>query len=91
MIYELKIHPKALKDIQKLSPLNIQRVRFKIEKLKNNPRPEGHKKLTNYESDRINIKELYRIRIGDIRAIYSIEEKIITVTVIQVQKRGDIY
>ncbi len=74
-----------------MSPLNIQRVRSKIEKLKNNLRPEGYKKLTNYESDRINIKELYRIRIGDIRAINSIEEKIITVTVIQVHKSGDIY
>jgi mRNA interferase RelE/StbE len=91
MRFNLNIHPKALKDIRKLSALDIKRVEAKIDKLALNPRPQGYKKLINYESDRMPSMDCYRIRIGDIRVIYSIVEEIITITVIQVQKRGDIY
>lgn len=91
MSYKLVVHPKALKDIQKLSTSNIKRVEAKIEHLTTNPRPPGYKKMIGYESDRALGQECYRIRIGDIRAIYTIEEQIITVTVVQVEKRGDIY
>lgn len=91
MNYRLIIHPKAEKDIDKLHTQTAERVIKKILALKTNPRPPGYKKMIGYESDRALGQECYRIRIGDIRAIYTIEEQIITITVVQVEKRGDIY
>jgi mRNA interferase RelE/StbE len=91
MDYKLVVHNKALKEIQRLSPINIKRVQHKIERLKTNPRPPGHKKMEGYISNRTTEQECYRIRIGDIRVIYTIEDQIITITVLQVSKRGDIY
>ncbi len=91
MKFRIVIHPKALKEIQKLSFNNIQRVEKKIEQLSENPRPSGFKKLVNFSSERVPGHECFRIRVGDIRIIYSIQEGIITITIAQVEKRGDIY
>ncbi len=91
MNYKLSIHPKALKEIQKLPQHLILRIEKKIDNLLETPRPNGYKKLTNFESDRSPNEDCYRIRIGNIRVIYTIQDQIVTVTIIQVQKRGDIY
>jgi mRNA interferase RelE/StbE len=91
MSYKLVIHPKAEKEIEKLHSISAKNVIKKVFNLVENPRPNGYKKLTNFQSERSNKLECYRIRVGDIRIIYTIEENIITVNVIQVQKRGDIY
>lgn len=91
MNYKLIVHPKALKEMQRLGMNNFKRVEQKIEQLVHNPRPHGCKKMIGYQSERMPGQECYRIRIGDIRAIYTIEEQIITITVVQVEKRGDIY
>ena len=55
----------------------------KMLELENNPRPSGCKKLQGRNG--------YRIRSGDYRIIYEVEDKIITVTVIDVGHRKDIY
>lgn len=91
MSYILNIHPKALKEIQRLSSQDIKRVEKKIDALTTNPRPNGYIKMTNYESERVSSDEFYRIKIGDNRITYIIEDKIITITIVQVKKRGDIY
>jgi len=51
--------------------------------LEENPRPFGNKKLKG--------RNAYRIREGDYRIIYEIEDKIITVTVTNVSHRKDVY
>ena len=51
--------------------------------LTENPRPHGYKRLTG--------RDAYRIRVGDYRIIYEIEDKIITVTVIDVGHQKEIY
>jgi mRNA interferase RelE/StbE len=91
MSYKLIIHPKAEKEIEKLHFLSAKNVIKKVLKLGENPRPNGYKKLINFQSERSVNLDCYRIRVGDIRVVYTIEDKIITVNVIQVQKRGDIY
>jgi len=52
--------------------------------LEENPRPEGCKKLKGF-------KNLWRIRIGNYRAIYSIEEIVLLVDVRDIGNRKDIY
>lgn len=91
MSYKLIIAPKAEKEFNKIQKPLGRIIIKRIYDLMNNPRPNGHKKLTGYTNDRTNIKEFYRIRVGDYRVIYTIEQDIITITVVQIKKRGDIY
>ena len=56
----------------------------RIDALATDPRPSGVKKLGGAE-------DLYRLRSGDYRVIYLIEDRIITVTVVRVGHRRDIY
>jgi mRNA interferase RelE/StbE len=53
-------------------------------KLEENSRPTGSKQLSGF-------KDLYRLRIGDYRAIYSVEEEIVTIIVLDVGHRKEIY
>jgi mRNA interferase RelE/StbE len=82
--YSISIHPAAIKQLHRLSTEAQRRIRPKIDALAENPRPPGCKKLT--ASD-----EFYRIRIGDYRVIYSIEDKRLLVLVVKVGHRGDVY
>lgn len=56
----------------------------KIQELEENPRPFGLKKLVAEEN-------LYRIRVGDYRIIYQIQDKILLILVIKIGHRKDIY
>ncbi len=55
------------------------------------PRPHGAKKLTDYQSVRTKSKTCYRIRSGDYRVIYTIEDEVVTITVIKVAHRNKVY
>ena len=62
---------------------NYERVKKSIYNLADNPRPFGYKKLKG--------RNAYRIRKGNYRIIYEIEDKIITVTIINVGHRKNVY
>ncbi|MBD2703108.1 type II toxin-antitoxin system RelE/ParE family toxin [Spirosoma sp. BT702] len=49
----------------------------------NNPRPHNHIKLTNIEA--------YRIRVGNYRVIYEINDNVLTVTVVEIADRKQVY
>ena len=91
MSYKVVVHQKAVKELQKLPFAAKRQVEKAVDKLADNPRPPGYEKLEGFKSERVPNTQCYRIRIGDLRAIYTIEDDIITVTVVQVKKRGDIY
>ncbi len=75
------------KTVQKLLSKLPDRTASKLEAamllLENNPRPNGCKKLKG--------RDAYRIREGDYRIIYEIEDNILHVLVIDVGHRRDIY
>jgi len=54
-----------------------------IRSLEDNPRPPGAKKLS--------AQERYRIRQGDYRIVYSIQDRVCTVWVVKVGHRRDVY
>jgi mRNA interferase RelE/StbE len=56
----------------------------KIEGLAANPRPSGCRKLRGY-------KDLWRIRIGDYRVVYIIDDDRKTVSVTRIAHRRDVY
>jgi mRNA interferase RelE/StbE len=82
--YQVILSSKAEKELDHLDPDLQARITRKLLLLSSNPRPSGAKKLQGSDNE-------YRIRIGDYRAIYTIEDKIILVTITRVAHRRDIY
>ena len=85
MSYEVIISKRAAKEIKNLPHQEIPKIFQKIKLLADDPRPSGSKKLSGTEED------LYRIRSGDYRVIYSIEDVVKIVDIRQVGHRRDIY
>jgi len=83
MKYLIIIAPAAQKNFLRLHPQIQTRLKLAIFKLEENPRPSGYKKLKGYDA--------YRIRVGDYRIIYEIDDKIITITIVELGHRRDIY
>ena len=89
-MYIIEFTSKAEKDLGKLPKQTIARILEKIDKLADDPRPSGYKKLTDFHVSNAP-DELYRIRIRDYRVIYAIEEEIITITIVKVAHRKEVY
>jgi mRNA interferase RelE/StbE len=84
MAYRIKVSNAARKDIERL-PANIQRrVLQAIDKLRNDPRPSGVTKLRTSDAD-------YRIRVGDYRVKYEIDDAAQVVTILRARHRKDAY
>lgn len=83
MKYTVLIERYAQKQILKLDKNAIPIIKSAIASLADNPRPHGYKKLKG--------ENAYRIRVGDYRVIYEIDDYKIIVTVVSVGHRKDIY
>ncbi len=84
MPYQLSVTNSAKKDIRRL-PADIQRrVRQSINPLANEPRPAGSRKLRGAGT-------LYRIRVGDYRVVYDVDDEAHMITIIRVGHRRDVY
>jgi len=83
-LYEVRLAPRAEKDLKKLQKRVLKQVLADIRELAKNPRPPGAIKLEDEEG-------LYRLRCGDIRVIYCIESKVLVVTVVRVGDRKNVY
>ena len=82
--YRVEITNQALRSLKKLPKPLVERLLNAARSLQEDPRPAGFKKLTGFEN-------LYRIRVGDWRIIYSIEDNILLVLVITIKPRGEVY
>jgi mRNA interferase RelE/StbE len=81
--YTVSLSKRAQKQLDKLSDAVAEPIFQAIEKLGDNPRPHGCKKLKGRNG--------YRIRIGDYRVIYEIFDSTLLVDVIDLGHRRDIY
>jgi mRNA interferase RelE/StbE len=84
MAYQLQISKKSLKFLSSLDTGLGGRIGSAIQKLSENPFPQGSIKLVGSESE-------YRIPVGDYRIIYQVQEFILVVFVIRIGHRRDIY
>lgn len=91
MSYTIEFIPASRKDLKKLPEQVKSRIWEAIQGLADNPRPHGYVQLTEFDLPSIGPKNFYRIRVGDYRIIYTIEEEIITVTVVKINHRSKIY
>ena len=83
MSYSILVELKALRQLQRIPPPHRQRVRSAVLDLAENPRPPNARKLTG--------RPAWRIRIGDYRVIYEIDDANATVLVVVIGPRGDVY
>jgi mRNA interferase RelE/StbE len=83
MAYRLELSHTSHHQIRILPLQTQERINRAIAILSENPRHPGCKKLTDREG--------YRIRVGDYRVLYQIDDAAKLVTVYRVGARGDVY
>ena len=81
--YEISVKKSAIKELGNIPKKELQRLVKRIQALSEEPRPQGSQKLSH--------KEQYRIRQGDYRAIYSIDDDNLNVYITKVGHRKEIY
>jgi len=81
--YALLITRPAQKALEALPADGYQKVKAAIYELASTPRPPGCRKLVDREG--------WRIRVGDLRVLYTIDDAGRTITVIHVSKRSEAY
>lgn len=84
MIYRVVTSETAERQFNRLDRQIQERIRDHIESLAENPRPPGVKKLKGY-------REYWRIRVGDYRVIYTIQDDRLLVCVIRIGHRREVY
>jgi mRNA interferase RelE/StbE len=84
MSYTVYLTKAAAKDLAAVPKKTLPRIDNTIRSLADNPRPHGSIKLEGSD-------DLYRIRKGDFRIIYKIEDDALTVTVVRIGNRRDVY
>lgn len=82
--YKVVFEKKYIKDFKHIHPSYHKAIHDAAVSLGENPRPEGYTKLKGTDN-------LYRIRCGDYRIIYTIQDDVLIVLVIEVGHKKDIY
>lgn len=83
MAYKISFTRQSQKDLSNLLNSDFRKVETAIEKLGENPRPHKSKKLTGRDG--------WRIRIGNYRVIYLIEDDNLIVIVVEIGHRKEVY
>ena len=78
--YKVVLHRQVEKTLRRLPQDLLQRIDQALIELGGNPRPNGCKKLAGYEN-------LYRVRVGDWRLSYAIEDDVLIVLVLEIAPR----
>ncbi len=81
--YELRIKPSAVKELEALQTKDRRRIVSKIQNLAVEPRPQGCEKLT--------VQDRFRLRQGDFRILFEIDDNLETVTVVKIGHRREVY
>ena len=85
MRYTIIIRETVKKELRQVPSVDYKKIKTIILSLAEDPFPHGCLKLEGFES------KLYRIRKGDYRIIYSVEHQIVTVTILKIAHRKDVY
>jgi mRNA interferase RelE/StbE len=82
--YRIEWKRSAVKELKRLPVEVIARIVKAVEGLSANPFPAGLVKLAGALTT-------YRIRIGDYRVVYSVDESVLVVEIVRVRHRKDVY
>lgn len=83
MAYKIFIKPSACKDLDSYPDSEVMKISSKLMHLQEEPRPIGIQKLTD--------KEGYRIRIGNYRVLYQINDASRHIYIYRIKHRKDVY
>lgn len=83
MAYRVEIDQGARRQLKKIPAQMLKQIGTAIDGLAVDPRPHGSSKLKG--------SDFYRIRVGDYRIIYEVQDKRLIVLVVAVGNRRDIY
>lgn len=84
MPYAVHFKPAAERALRKLEKRDRRRLFERAAKLADDPRPEDAVKLRGAD-------DLWRVRVGDFRIIYTIEDDILLALVVKAGHRRDVY
>ncbi|GJF02055.1 type II toxin-antitoxin system RelE family toxin [Pseudonocardia sp. D17] len=82
--YSIEVRPAAQKMLRKLDPPVSRRVLLAIQRLADDPRPAGVKAL-------VGAPGLLRLRVGDYRVVYTVEDGRLLVVVVHLAHRREVY
>ncbi|HUV44648.1 MAG TPA: type II toxin-antitoxin system RelE/ParE family toxin [Dehalococcoidales bacterium] len=82
-MYRLEISHTAHRQIRQLPAQTQERINRAIAHLAENPRPPGAKKLT--------ARDGYKVRVGDYRILFQVDDGAKVVIIYRVMSRGDVY
>jgi len=82
-VYKIFVLPQAEKDLDNLQIKIFNQMKNKISSLSNNPRPSGCLKLT--------VEEGYRLKTGDYRILYRIDDKEKIIYIYRIKHRKEVY
>lgn len=82
-MYDVFVLPQAQKDLDKLGPSVFERIVKRVRLLAKDPRPQGSLKMTSEEG--------YRIRIGDHRVLYRVDDDPRRIYIYRIKHRKDAY
>lgn len=84
-IYEVVVAPRVENQMKKIPKEIRDKILGRLDKLSHDPRPENTTPLSGAD------KGLYRIRQGDYRIVYSIQDKKLLVLIVRVAHRKEVY
>ncbi|HEY8653586.1 MAG TPA: type II toxin-antitoxin system RelE/ParE family toxin [Dermatophilaceae bacterium] len=82
--YTVQYDPKALKELTKLEKPAARRILKAIDALSVDPRPSSARPLGGYP-------DLWRIRVGDYRVVYTVKDAELVVLALRVAHRSTVY
>ena len=82
--YEIRWKGAAQRDVRNIDPQQVPEIINAVERLIDNSFPPQHRKLRGSERD-------HRIRVGDYRVIYEVDNGERVVTVLHIGHRRDVY
>ena len=83
-MYALLIKRSAERDLRRLPRALFERVNHRILSLRDDPRPHGVRRLAG-------VLQGWRIRVGDHRVLYQIDDETQTVTIVRIRHRREAY
>ncbi len=82
--YSVEVKPSARKELEALPDNMLARVLRKMDSLRSAPRPAGCKMLRGY-------KDLWRVRVGDWRVVYIIDDAAKLISITRIAHRREVY
>lgn len=93
-MYSIKLLPNAAREFKKLTPRVQTEIKQAIDFLGNNPFPEGCRKISGLSKkiqSKLECSDMYRIRVGDYRVLYSVSDEDVVICILRIGARKEVY